>query len=1274
MKRMASITLCFLLLFSLLPIALAHNSTTKLNDATEVTNLKVNYQENPIGIEQDRIKFSWMLSSNVVGLSQEAYQIVVTDSVGETVWDSGVVKDSRSVGIPYGGPELELESRYFWDVKVFLSNGKKVKSEPAYFETGTDFSNAEWIYHKVDREDYAEEIGVSLNATIVEGGFTLNWGMKNKTNGYVWSFSGTNLTQSITKEGITKEIGTVDLADKIALNESFDLEVSADSDNITTSINGSVVSHIPKSYAIEGPYIAFTASPASRGTPAQKANLSDVVLTVDGLEEQVTEFDGGELNDSGVLELNGVTAYQKNYRGEAVEYIDDSTSMPLFRTEKNLEREGEIASARLYITALGVYEAYINGQEVMVVKDDGSKLDDTFNPGWTDYYSYIHYQSYDVTDYIEGDSVALGVMVGTGWYGGEAGSNFGGNIYYKIGDELEKELALLAKLVITYENGEQEITTTNDGDWKVSTDGPVLMNDFFAGEVYDARLEENIAGWDDVGFDDSGWSGVNVFDYEGDLVASSENAAYILEDTRVYPAPGEDTFIFDPTDIDYSNEDLGLGEVKRTLVDPTADIVLPKGKTLMVDLGQNIAGVPSISVSGAEGTTVRMRGAERLNDGRDHENSSFGSDGPKGTLYWSGITRGREKDQNWYTDHYTLNDKAVQDYRPSFTFHGFQYLEITATDDIVIHDVYGQPITSSVDNTLSIETNNENVNKLFSNVLWSQRGNFLSIPTDTPGRSERLGWTGDIQVFGDTALYNFDSVAFLNNFLEILKDYAKNNNGYIADYLPTIDKATTTNAGWSDVIITLPWDIYMHTGDISILEETYEIMKEYMANVMEDGMNARYGDWVAMEGTAPQFMSAMYQALDASRMAKVATLLGHTTDAEMYAAEAQRVIDLAKEKYVDENDNLLSVSADGFDRGFLIDLFKDNSQTSIIWALKMGMYDSEAQKQNFIENLLINIENKNRTERFNSGENTLSTGFLGVNELLPVLSENELSNKAYDLLLQDQMPSWLNEVRLGATTTWERWNAYTEEYGFDDYGMNSFNHYAYGSVVEWMVEYMAGIQKDEQNPGFKHIILQPTMDTGDQYNDQERINSVKAQFDSSYGTIVSNWTSNEGELNTYEAVVPTNTTATLYLPIEDVTVAQDIPGVKYQGSLERFGAKVAQFELQSGGYKFSINNGVLNAELMDGYIYIEPSASEIKNIVEQLKEEGEFADDEAPRSLLLHLTAVNHYENQNNAEKVVKHMGGFKALLDNQKDNRFISDKAYHTLMDQANALIEMWK
>ncbi|PAE17676.1 hypothetical protein CHH91_02605 [Virgibacillus sp. 7505] len=1187
-KRSPHIAIYLLIIFTFLLISVTPANITsakKIKKETEINNLKVNYQDNPIGVESDGIRFSWLLSSNVIGLNQKAYQITVKDEKGERVWDSGVVKDSKSVGISYNGRELDLESRYTWSVEVTLSNGKEVKSDSAYFETGTDFGNADWIYHKQEAEDYFNEnVGASLNATIEEGGFTLNWGMKNKTNGLVWSFNGTNLIQSVTKDGVTKQIGTVDLKDRISLKESFDLEVSANSKAIKTYINGDLVNTIPKTYAIEGPYIALTASPASRNTPAQKASFKDVAVTLDKKEEPITEFNGGAPDDKGALVLSGATAYQKNYQGKPVQYEDELTSMPMFRTEKDLKGKGKIDSARLYITSLGAYEAYINGKEVMVTNEDGTKLNDTFNPGWTDYHSYVNYQSYDVTDYMKGNSVALGVKVGTGWYGGQAGSNGGGNIYNEIGDDLEKELALLSKLVITYKNGKQEVITSNPDEWKVSTEGPIKLNDFFIGENYDARMEENVAGWDNTGFDDSDWSKVSEFDYDGDLVASSEGAAYMLKENKIQPAPNKDTFIFDPNDIDYSNEELKLGEVKRKTVDPTKDIKLAKGKTLIVNLGQNIAGVPGISVSGAEGTTVSMRGAEMLNDGRDHEKSSFGSDGPKGTLYWAGLTRGREKDQNWYTDHYTLNDKRVQNYLPSFTFHGFQYLEITATDDIVIQDVYGQPITSSTNHTLSIKTNNENVNKLFQNALWGQKSNFLSIPTDTPGRSERLGWTGDIQVFGDTALYNFDSVAFLNNYLDILKDYAKNNDGYIADYLPTINKATATNAGWSDVIITLPWDIYMHTGDITVLEETYEIMQKYMGNVMTDGMKATYGDWVAMEGTAPQFMSAMYQALDAQRMAEIATLLGKTNDAEMYTEESQRVIDLATEKYVDENDNLLSVSADNFNRGFLIELFKDNSQTSIIWALKMGMYDSEEQKQKFIENLLKNIANENRSERYNAGENTLSTGFLGVNELLPVLTENQLSPKAYDILLQDNMPSWLNHVKLGGTTTWERWNAYTSEYGFDDAGMNSFNHYAYGSVVEWMVEYMAGIQKDEQNPGFKHIILQPTMDTGEKYNDQKRIDSVKSDFDSYYGKVVSNWKSDDGKLKSYEAVVPANTSATLYLPVDDVSVAKNIPGVTYKGNEERSGIKVAVFELQAGGYKFSVNKGKLKAELMDGYV------------------------------------------------------------------------------------------
>ncbi|MBP8959318.1 MAG: family 78 glycoside hydrolase catalytic domain [Bacteroidales bacterium] len=531
---------------------------------------------------------------------------------------------------------------------------------------------------------------------------------------------------------------------------------------------------------------------------------------------------------------------------------------------------------------------------------------------------------------------------------------------------------------------------------------------------------------------------------------------------------------------------LAFGAVKPAFVNPEEKISLEKGKILMVDLGQNIAGVPGISITGAEGTIVKLRGAEMLNDGKDNpEVRNGGSCGPKGTLYWTGLTRARETDKNWYTDLYYMNDEEVQEYRPSFTFHGFRYLEISADNDITIYSVYAQPITSAVKQTGFIEINNVNVNQLFSNVLWSQMGNHITIPTDCPNRSERLGWSGDIVVFSETSLYNFDNVNFMDNYMKIAANYAENNGGNFGTTMPGASSGNgSSNAGWTNVGIILAWSIYQQTGDISVLSENYDILKNYMDMIIRDGLRVGYGDWVAFQATSSTFMAESYKAYDALLMSKIASVLGKSGDEAMYLAEHSKSKETMRNKYIDLQGNVLSVSADKVvSGGFLApNIILDNSQTSILWSLKLLLYGSDDEKRVFMDNLLTNIENKGSSIRDNAGEKTLSTGFLGVNVLLPVLTENGLSASAYDLLLQDEMPSWLYEVKLGATTTWERWNAYSDETSFESNGMNSFNHYAYGAVAEWMYEYMVGIQKDENNPGFKNIVLQPTIDLGLKYN------------------------------------------------------------------------------------------------------------------------------------------------------------------------------------------------
>ncbi len=1192
-------------------VGIFHSCTLNATETT-ICDLTVNYAEDPIGIEPSGIVFGWKMDSKTIGLSQEFYQIVVLNESGNKIWDSGEVSSDLSVAIPYSGPELDFETQYYWDVTVGCSNGELAKSERAYYETGTDFSGADWIYYEPMVENcFNEEYRIDVTPTIEEDGFTLYFGVKNEENRFVWSFSGNNLTATKVTPAGTIELGTVSLGGIVSEGTAFELSISVTDNTITTSINDKEVSVIEHSFSIEKPYVSLMAAAAQTdrrsGTvlnPAQSATFNDFTISIDGKSEKVDnstirltvpETQQGMGGFPGMRGAPSGEIYnQKTFNGQPVVYEEESTAMPLFRTEQTIK--SNVESARLYISSLGVFDAYINGKEVMQLQNDGTVLDDIFSPGWTNYNDYIYFRTYDVTNYIDGNEVALGARIGNGWYSGIIGEDY----YGRIGDDDKYELALIAKMVINYTDGSQDVILTNTDDWTASEDGPILMNDFFMGEIYDARLEANVKGWNDVNFNDSNWNAVTKLEgYSPQFVGGDENTAYMLDELRLDPQPSEDTFIYDPENIDFSTG-LAYGQVVPEIVNPQNEIKLEKGEKLIIDFGQNIAGVTGISLSGTTGTMVRMQGAEMLNDGKtnpNNEGSGYGSCGPKGTIYLTGLTRAREDENDWYTDVYYLNDEEVQDYRASFTFHGYRYLEISTDNDITIHDIYAQPMTSVTEQTGSIITNNEDVNKLHQNTLWSQMGNHITIPTDCPNRSERLGWSGDIVVFAETALYNFDAFNFMNNYMDIAVNYNDNNAGKFGTTMPGQSMGNnpstggfgggSTNAGWTDVGITLTWALYLQTGDISVLEENYDMLSAYMDGIMAEGLRAGFGDWVALQTTSGDLMAGYYQAYDAMIMAKMAEAVGKKLDAEKYQAEYERMRDFLAEKYVDDQSNVLAVTADNVTGGGFMGtgIIQDNSQTSIIWALKMGLYNSEEEKETFIKNLLTNIDNVDESVRKGQGEKTLSTGFLGVNVLLPVLTENSLSNAAYDLLLQDAQPSWLYEVNQGATTTWERWNAYSHVNSFEDNGMNSFNHYAYGAVAEWMFEYMAGIQKDENNPGFKNVILQPTIDTGSQFNDQERITEVDGEYESYYGKIVSSWTSNEGNLKTYKTVIPSNTTATLYLPINGILIDDfdSISGVTFVGLTDRNGNDVAKFELASGGYLFEADNGSLSVKIIDGY-------------------------------------------------------------------------------------------
>ena len=848
---------------------------------------------------------------------------------------------------------------------------------------------------------------------------------------------------------------------------------------------------------------------------------------------------------------------------------------PMLRTEQKLTGK-EVASAKLYISSLGIYTAYLNGQEVKA-EQNGETVDDIFNPGWTDYKYYTNYQTYDVTNYISGDSLAMGVMLGKGWYAGNI-SSVGAyqNVIGDSGEGATNELALIAKLAITYADGSTQVINTNQNDWKSSDYSPVTANDYFDGESYDANIAKKVAGWNNVGYDTSNWSNVTEGNYVGKLHSSTKAVARVAEEYTQHPVSA---FTYNDSET-LTPEQAGndFGAVTKHDVDISKDITLKAGDKLIVDMGQNMVGVTNLSISGPQGATMTLRHAEMLNDGRKNPTlESGGSDGPKDTLYMRAITNAK------VTDTYTFSDDATQTFQPSFTYHGFRYVEITADQDITIHNIQGKVITAVGEQTGHLETSNADINQLVSNTLWSQKGNYLSIPTDCPQRGERAGWTGDAQLFAQTGVYNYDVLSFLENYNEVMQEHASQNGDAYGAIMPSSFVgffATTVASGWSDAGVIIPWVLYQQTGDTTLIEEYYSQMDAYMDTVDKQGYNAGlFGDWLAFSGASTPYLNAVYQIYTTQLMSKMADAIGNSNAKQKYDMKYDTLKSSFMKKYVDEQGNVLSSTADGVttsNHGYPV---IDNAQTALLWALKCGLYDSTEQRDTMIANLIITIKNEDGSIREGYDENTLGVGFLGVNVILPVLTEIGAEDVAYDLLLQDSMPSWLYSVKNGATTIWERWNSYSVENSFGDSGMNSFNHYSYGACLEWMYEYMSGINADEDNPGFQSIILQPTVD------ESGRITYANGSYDSVYGNIVSNWTANDGTMSSYHAEIPANTSATLYLPVtEEMAKSINVEGITFIGMEENNGETVAAFTVEAGGYDFTIDGDKLNVSVADGYV------------------------------------------------------------------------------------------
>jgi alpha-L-rhamnosidase len=768
-----------------------------------------------------------------------------------------------------------------------------------------------------------------------------------------------------------------------------------------------------------------------------------------------------------------------------------TTRPPYLR--RGFTARGPIAQARLYVTALGLYEAYINGQRVG---------EDYFTPGWTDYSCRVQYQTYDVTALLQAGDNALGVTLADGWFAGHLA--WGKNNRNRYGHPVR----LLAQLEITYADGTCERVVT-DETWKSGT-GPILAADIYHGESYDARLAD--VAWTTAGFDDHAWGAARRCPLTTKPVLQASASPRVR---KIEELPAKD----------------------RT--EPTPGVYI-------FDLGQNMIGWARLKLSGPAGTTVTIRYAEVLN--------------PDGTLYIANLRSAK------CTDTYVLNGQGQETYEPRFTFHGFRYVEITGlTTPPALDAVTGVVVHTATARTGHFASSDPLLNQLFSNIIWGQKGNFLEVPTDCPQRDERLGWTGDAQVFIQTACYNMDVAGFFTKWTQDLRDAQPPQGSYpmvapdvLGKWL-TIKPAewkTDGGPGWADAGVICPWTIYLAYGDVRILERHYASMVKYGEFITQTNLKTRhsFNDWLHHDANTPLDVTALaYNAHTTDLLGRIAGVLGKKKDQAKYTARFKKM-------------------QQDFARQFLTSTGRvvGDTQTAYALALRFNLIPP-AMRAAALEHMVFDIEHGRYTNTWKNRNTHLSTGFLGVKPLIFALSDGGRLDIAYKLLFNEDYPSWLFPVKNGATTIWERWDGWTTDKGFQSPGMNSFNHYAYGAIGEWLYSVVAGIRFDPAAPGGKRWIIHPQLPPVGSAQAQ-RLTQARASFASSYGMVTSGWT-RAGATVTMEVIIPSNTTAQIILPTAKISAAQEHgKGLKSAPGLSQI--KVVNGRVTclagSGTYRFTV--------------------------------------------------------------------------------------------------------
>lgn len=1181
------------------------------SEKLSIQNLSVEYTPTPLGIDVESPRFSWQMNApeNERALGQSAYQIIVSNPAGEIVWNSAKVDESSSLAIQYEGSALQASTLYDWTLRVWDQDNQEHTAN-SWFETGlmnpdpklVAWDGARWIgggdedlvffsqYQLIFKMNYSLAISEgSTKAGFVYGANDIRLmdkyknisQLENKKNE---SYIKLDLDISGV-DGTTKGLANLNIY-RVGYTQDDSAEKPIKSFNIKSSVINSTNKHAQHSIEIgsafgrislmlngERDFFVKEESEESGRIPAwlrrtagaasvnlnplgsggdylpfgmvcdigfaldagQNAVFSDLEIANDRLpnnilfkEDLSTNYQGifaGQVSVNGGAYLvdggqNGVFAVANPSRN----------SSPMMRCE--FQTNKKIASARLYVSARGIYEVFLNGKKV------GK---DYYNPGLSQYNRTHMYQTYDVSDMIISGQNAMGAMLAEGWWSGLLSF---GSIWNHFGDRQ----SLLAKLIISYSDGSEDVITTNEKDWKYFSEGPIVYSSLDLGEIYDATREAEIEDWTKASFDDSSWNNASVVPLEGTAFLGVERG-------------------FDGSETEFNFDDMQLtGQIgnnaKEFKLLTAQSMEEVREGVYVYNMGQNFVGVPRISIAdGTAGDTMILRVAEMLYPDLEESGENVGMIMTEN--YRAALSQ----------DLYIMKDGA-QVFQPRFTSHGYQYIEITGMDEpLALEAVQGVSISSVLELTADYNTSNEKVNQLWSNLVWSNVDNFLSIPTDCPQRNERMGWSGDISVFSRTATYVSNSSQFLRRHMLAMRDVQKA-NGKFTDVAPV--GGGFGGVLWGSAGLTVPWEAYQQYQDLALLEEHYDAMLAYMdyltttidkeTGITSDG---QLGDWLGPQNNqlGTPFLTTAYHIYDLWIMKNAAELLGKEEDLSRLAALYEERKEFFNKTFI--NKEGLSLGLVGGGRGFggrpaQAPEFKlADTQTSYAVGLALGAFSDELIPQ-MAHNLVEAIKRQNKDD---SGqlrpEYSLMTGFIGTAWISKALSDNGYSEVAYKLLQNDQYPSWLYSINQGATTIWERLNGYTVENGFGgNNSMNSFNHYSFGAVGQWMLAYSLGIQREE--PGFQKFILQPEPDPSGE------MLWAEGYYDSMYGRIFSRWEIRDEAL-IYKASVPANTSATLYLPAQSADDVREngLPASESEGIIfVKFENGKAVYQLQSGKYSF----------------------------------------------------------------------------------------------------------